>query len=181
MSIKSVLKICTLLFAFSLSQNTFAGPYWGIGVGSSSWDLKPVYGLFELKNGTTFDLLLGMRVGNFAYEGEITGSSHDWVGVSGATHNATNVILAGLGYLPVNQTFEFYGKFGFDFWKTTVDVGPYNFDGDNGVSLVLGAGVNMNFNPGFSLRAEYKRMNGLGDGVDEGDIAQTTLIAIIHF
>lgn len=181
MSIKAALKICALFFAFILSQNTFAGPYWGIGVGNSSWDLKPVFGTFDLKDGPTLDLLLGIRTGNFAYEGEFTFSSHDWVGVSGATHHAGNLILAGLGYLTINPAFELYGKLGIDFWKTTVDVGAYTFDGDTGTSLVLGFGANINISPTFNLRAEYKRMNGLGDGIDEGDIGQSTLIAVFKF
>jgi len=181
MSIKSVLKLCALLFAISLSQNSFAGPYWGIGVGNTNWTLKPLFGTFELKDGTTLDLLLGVRTGNFAYEGEFTFSSHDWVGVSGATHHAGNVILAGLGYLPINQTFEFYGKLGLDFWKTTVDFAGATYDGDTGMSLVLGLGANINITPTFNLRAEYKRMNDIGDGVDTGDIGQGTLIAVFKF
>lgn len=181
MSIKSILKICALLIAFTVSQSSFAGNYWAIGAGSTTWDIKPVYGLFEVKDGPTLDLLLGIRNGNFAFEGEFTFSSHDWVGVSNATHNAGNLIIAGLGFLPISQSFELYGKIGADYWKTTVDVGAYNFDGDSGVALVLGAGVNINITQGFSLRAEYKRMNGLGDGVDKGDIGQSTLLAVFKF
>lgn len=180
MSIKSVLKICALLSAFTLSQNTFAGSYWGIGGGTSSWDIKPLFGSYEVKDGATFDALLGVRTGNFGYEGEITYSRHDWVGVSNATHNATNLILAGLGYLPLSQSFELYGKLGVDFWGTSVDFGGYNFEGDHGTSLVIGGGMNLNLSQSFSLRVEYKQMSGLGDGVDKGDISQTTVLAVFN-
>jgi len=181
MSIKSILKICALVIAFTASQSAFAGSYWGLGAGTTTWDIKPLFGAFEVKDGPTLDLLMGVRNGNFAFEGEFTYSAHDWVGVSNATHNASNLILAGLGFLPINQTFELYGKIGVDFWRTTVDFGGYNFDGDNSTALVVGAGVNININPSFSLRAEYKRVNGLGDGVDKGDIGQSTLIAVFNF
>lgn len=178
MSVKLLCRAAALLLAFILSQNTFAGSYWGIGGGVSSWSLKPYFGTYELQNGPTLDAVLGLRSGNLGYEGEITFSTHDWVGYSSARHNAANLILAGIGYLPVNPGFEFYGKLGMDYWHTTVDVGAYNFDGDTGFSLVIGGGVKMNINQGMSLRLEYKHMNDLGDGIDKGDINQTTLLVM---
>ena len=78
----------------------------------------------------------------------------------------------------MNSGFEFYGKIGLDYWHTSVDYAGVNYDGDTGMSLVLGGGLNLNINPGFSLRVEYKRMSDLGDGVDKGDIGQTTLLAV---
>lgn len=178
MYFKSLLRLGALFFAITLSQNTFAGSYWGIGAGVSTWDLKPVYGTFDLENGPTLDLVMGLRNGNLGYEGEISFSSHNWVGYSSAKHNAANLILAGIGYLPISPGFELYGKLGMDYWHTTVDVGAYNFDGDTGFSLVAGGGIKMNVAPNINLRLEYKRMNDLSDGVDKGDIGQTTLLVI---
>jgi hypothetical protein len=181
MQTKSILKICAALIALTLSQSSFAGGYWAIGGGTTSWNIKPVYGTFEVENGPTFDILLGLRKGNFAFEGEFTYSSHDWVGVSNATHNVGNLIFAGLGFLPIGQTFEIYGKLGVDFWKTTVDFGGANYDGDNSAAFIAGVGVNIKFTPTFNLRAEYKAVNGVGDGVDEGNLGQTTILAVFNF
>lgn len=181
MQFKSVVKIGVAFLAIAFSQYSFAGGYWAIGGGVSSWDIKPLFGSVEVKNGPTLDILLGSRTGNFAFEGEFTFSSHDWVGYSNATHNAGNLIIAGVGFVPVSPNFEFYGKLGLDYWRTTVDYGGYNYDGDTGLSLVLGAGMKMIINQGFDLRFEYKRMNGLGDGVDKGDIGQATVLAQFNF
>jgi Outer membrane protein beta-barrel domain len=181
---KSILKISATLLILMLSTNTFAGGYWAIGGGTTSWDLKPAsfLGAFELENGATIDMLIGSRQGNMAFEGEFTFSSHDWVDSGGdLTHNALNLIIAGLGYLPINETFELYGKIGLDFWSTTVDVTDTNYEGDDGMTIVLGGGANLNLSESFGLRLEYKMMGGIGDGLDEGDISQTTLMAVFKF
>jgi len=180
---KSVLKICAALIVFGCSQTAFAQMYWGIGGGSSSWDIKPTDGIYryEVKDGPTLDALIGSRVGQFAFEGELTYSTHDWRGASYGTHKAANLIAAGLGFLSLSPTFELYGKLGLDFWSTTVDYYGLSYDGTTGMSAVVGVGMNFNISPTFSLRAEYKRMNGLGDGLDKGDLAQGTVLAIFHY
>jgi len=175
MRTKSVLTSFVFVFAIMLSPNVFAGSYWGIGLGSSSWDLKPLLGAYELKDGPTLDVFFGVRNGNFGFEGELTASSHDWVGFSAATHHAANLIIAGIGYLPVGQSVDLYGKLGFDYWATSVDYFGYNYDGDRGISLVYGVGVQAAMTPTMSLRFEYKMMNDIGDGLDKGDLSQATL------
>ena len=62
MSIKSILKICALVIAFTASQSAFAGSYWGLGAGTTTWDIKPLFGAFEVKDGPTLDLLMGVNV-----------------------------------------------------------------------------------------------------------------------
>ena len=181
MQTKSIVKICAALIAVTLSQSSFAGNYWAIGGGSTSWDIKPVFGTYEVKDGPTLDILLGTRSGNFAFEGEFTFSSHDWVGVNNATHNVGNLIFAGLGFLPIGQTFELYAKVGVDFWRTTVDFAGSNYDGDNSTAFIAGVGVNIKFTETFNLRAEYKTVSGVGDGIDEGNLGQTTILAVFNF
>ena len=180
MLFKSILRMAAVFAAVSLSQNTFAGSYWGIGLGSSSWTLKPLHGAYELDNGATLDLVFGRKSGHLGFEGEFTFSSHDWKNYYGsATHNVGNLILAGMAYLPLGQSFELYGKIGADLWRTTVDYSGTTYDGDNGFSAVVGAGVNINITRTTGLRLEYKQMNGLGDGVDKGDIKQGTALVIL--
>ena len=181
MKTKSILKIGVTFLALTFCQTSFAEGYFGIGAGTASWDIKPLFGAFEVDNGTTIDILIGTRGGNLGFEGELTYSEHDWKGTSAATHNATNLILAGLGFLPISSSFELYGKVGMDLWTTSVDFLGYNYEGDDGVSLVLGAGVIVNITDTFGFRVEYKTMSGLGDGIDEGDMSQTTLLAVFKF
>jgi len=188
MSAKYFLKICTILIAFGCSQTAFAGLYWGIGGGSSSWDIKPTdtsYNTYEVKDGPTFDVLVGNRVGQFAFEGELTYSTHDliWGGPYDVTYKAANLMIAGLGFLSLSPAFELYGKLGMDFWSTRVDYyySYGGYDDTTGMSAVVGVGMNFNISPGVSLRAEYKRMNGLGDGFDKGDMSQATVMAVFHY
>jgi opacity protein-like surface antigen len=178
MHIKSILKIGISLMAISLSQNSLAESYWGIGAGVTTWNLKPLNGAVELDNGFTLDGLLGLRSGNLAMEGEFTISVNDWQNYSDYYHTASNLIFAGVGFLPLSETIELYGKVGADFWRTTVHYQGSNYDGDNGVAFVVGAGARMKLTESFSLRLEYKQVNGLSDGLDEGNIGQTTLLAV---
>jgi len=175
MQVRNVLGALVFILAGLLSTNAAAGTYWGIGLGSASWDLRPVFGTYELKDGPTLDAFFGVRTGNFGYEGELTFSSHDWVGYPAATHHAANFIFAGMGYIPVGQTIDIYGKLGFDYWHTTVDYYGGTFDGDSGISLVYGIGLSVGLSPTMDMRFEYKRMNDLGDGIDKGDMSQATL------
>jgi len=174
MQVRNILGGFVLVFAFLLSTNAAAGTYWGIGIGKASWSLQSYLSSYELKDGPVLDVFFGMRSGNFGFEGELTASSHDWVDAP-ATHHAANAIIAAMGYLPVSQTVDFYGKLGFDFWHTTVDYAGYNYDGDSGLSLVYGVGLNFGLSPTMGMRLEYKMMNDLGDGVDKGDMSQATL------
>ena len=175
MRVKSILAILIIVPAFLFSSSSFAGSYWGIGLGTASWTLVPVYSSYQLKDGPVLDLFFGYRNGPFGYEGELTASSHDWADDPNATHHAANAIIAAMGYLPIAQNFDLYGKLGFDYWHTTVDYYGGTFDGDSGISLLYGVGMNIGLSRTMGMRIEYKQMNGLGDGIDKGDMSQTTL------
>lgn len=171
MKYKSIVKISFIVALLTLSQSSFAETYWGLGLGSTTWTLKPLHGAYELENGTTLDAVWGLRVKDLGLEGELSVSAHDWKTTSfSARHKLTNLLVSGIGYLPINQTFDVYGKLGIDFWSTTVDYFGTTYAGDHSFALALGAGINVNVAERVAIRAEYKKFNGIGDGVDKGDV-----------
>jgi len=176
---KSKLFLVLAFFSGTLfiNQNASAdGMYWGGGVGTASWDLKPLNGIFELEDGTAINLFWGTRLQNFGGEMSFAFSSHDWKGSGGqATHNAGNLILAGLGYLPLSQTADVYGKIGVNLWHTTVDFLGAKYDGDDGVGIAAGFGLNVLVSPNLALRLQYDYLPGLGDRLDEGDVTMMTV------
>lgn len=180
MLLKNLLAVLIFVPAILCSSSAFAGSYWGIGLGSASWNLVPYYSAYELKNGPAIDAFFGLRNGPFGIEGELTASSHDWVDFPSATHHDANLIIAGMGYLPIGQYFDLYGKLGFDYWHTTVDFLGGTFDGDSGISLLYGVGMNFGLSPTMGLRLEYKQMNDIGDGLDKGDLSVTTLSLVFR-
>lgn len=180
MHIKSILKIGVSLIAFALSQTSFAEGYWGVGGGLTSWNITPQSGAYDLQNGPTLDALLGLRSTHFAIEGEFSFSIHDWSSNSDNYDSVGNFIVAGLAILPLGQTFEIYAKAGADYWSTNIHANGSTYDGDSGTAFVGGVGARMALNDIASLRLEYKQVNGISDGLDEGNIGQTTLLVIIR-
>lgn len=156
--------------------------YFGFGLGSASWDLKPLNGSFELEDGTAFRAFMGQRSGNVGFEGEVAISSHDWKNSGGqATHNAFHLIISGIGFQEISSSIDLYGKVGLNLWSTDVDFLGANFEGEGGVDIALAAGIDFAVSKKVHLRAEYQILQGLEDGVDEGDINQFTVNAVINY
>jgi hypothetical protein len=162
--------------AILLSSNSaLAAGYIGLGFGKASWDIKPLE-IFEVDDGTPIRIFGGSRTGKLAFEMEFSLSEHDWTGSGGIiTHNADHLIFSGLGFLPLSDAFELYGKIGLNLWSTTVDVDGTEFEGDDGIDLAFGAGFNINAGQHFIIRLEGQYLPGIGDGLDEGDITQFTV------
>jgi hypothetical protein len=177
---KSMLRIGATLFALMLSQTSIAEGYWGAGGGLTSWNITPQSGLYDLQTGPTVDAVLGLRSTHFAIEGEISASIHDWSSNSDNYDSIANIIVAGLAILPIGQSFEVYAKAGADYWSTNIHANGTSYDGDSGTAFVGGVGARMVLNDIASLRLEYKQVNGISDGLDDGNIGQTTLMVIIR-
>lgn len=179
---KGLLGLIGLLLIFGSNLVFAEGLYFGAGLGNASWDLKPLYGSFELEDSTPFRLFLGSKTGVIGGEMEVDFSAHDWVGSGGqATHNASSLIFSGLYYIPIANGFDLYGKAGINIWHTTVDFVGVNYDGDDGIDIAAGFGLNFTMTPNFLLRIEYQYLPGLGDGVDKGDISQFTVNAAYSY
>ena len=179
--LKQLLLGSWLLSAALITGSANAGNYWGLGLGNAAYDLK-VLGVVPLKDGTAVKFLWGNRNENIGMEAEFSFSSHDWEGAGGlATHNVGNLVFSGIGYFPVGSGFDVYGKAGLNLWSTTVDLVGTNYDGDSGVGLALGAGLDFATTDRFHLRLEYQMFNGIGDTIDEGDITQVTLSGTYYY
>lgn len=90
--------------------------------------------------------------------------------------------LAGVGYVPVAPRTELLGKVGAAFWKQngskTVAEDPSldTTSTNSGVSVLLGAGAQVELNPNFSLRGEYERV--LSTAADTSYEADASLLSI---
>lgn len=170
-----------VLVAMLVTSSAAAGSYWGAGVGNASYDLK-VLGVVSLEDGTPIRFFGGNRTGDFGMEIEYSFSEHDWSGAGGlATHNVGSLIFSGVAYHTLSEGFDLYGKAGLNLWNTTVDLVGTNYDGDNGVGLALGFGLDITATEQFHIRLEYQMLNGIGDSIDEGDVTQMTVNGAYFF
>ncbi|MBL1275043.1 MAG: porin family protein [Ectothiorhodospiraceae bacterium] len=165
-----------------MSDHVMAGNYWGAGLGNASFDLQPLGGAFDLEDGTAIKVFAGNRKGDFGVDFEVSLSEHDWKGSNGfATHNAASLIISGVAYHPLTDIVDLYGKVGLNAWTTTVDFIGTSYEGDNGIGLALGAGIEIAVSDKFHFRAEYQMLNGLEDGIDSGDISQVTFSGVYYY
>ena len=171
-----------LLACLSISASpVFADGYWGIGVGNASLDLKPVFGTEELEDAAMLKVILGNRTGNFALEMDIAAGSFDWVGSTYNSHTVAVVSGAMIGFWSINETLEFFAKFGVNTSSTSVDYLGSLYEGDSGFGITYGAGVMINFSNSFALRGEYQGITGIDDGVDSGYIEWFSVQAVFGF
>ena len=161
-----------------LSHSVIAAGYWGIGVGEASIDLKPFFGTQELEDSPMLKVFLGSRVDDHAFEVDISAGNFDWVNSNVNSHNIVNVSGNVLGFIPMNDTFELFGKIGINLSSTTVEFLGSLYEGDSGIGLSYGGGLLVNVTESFSLRAEYQGLTGIDDGVDSGSIDWVSLQAV---
>ena len=170
-----ILKLIMTLSLVIVSMNANAEKYWGLGAGSSSFDLN-VLGVVPLKDATAIQIFMGGRNGNVGYEFDFSTADYDWEGFDNiASHSVTNLVMSGIGYLPVSNGFDVYGKVGINFWSTDVEIESVTLEGDDGIDLTYGAGLNFAATDSLKLRLEYQVLTGLSDGIDSGDISQLML------
>jgi hypothetical protein len=172
----------TLILVSTFTSNqALAENYWGIGLGNSSFDIKPLYGSDEVDDAIDLKFVVGSRTSSTGYEMDLSFASYDWTHTSDATHNAFNLVFTGIGYLPVSESVDLYGKIGLNLWSTTVDYAGTLYEGDNGIGISFGGGIDFQVTDDTHFRLEYQQLNGIGDGIDEGDISNVTLTAVFDY
>jgi len=165
----------------SLSSPATAS-YFGLGVGSAQYDIRPLLGTERVEEGAPFTLFVGNRGRNLGFELGLSGSQFDWKNYGGqASHHVSSAVFAGIAYTPMNPIVSLYGKLGLNFWSTTVDYLGSEYNGDDGVSPALGAGMDIAFAPSISFRFEYLYTLDVGDGVDKGNISMFTASGVFYF
>ena len=75
----------------------------------------------------------------------------------------------------MSETVDVYGKVGVNLWHTTVDLLGTKYDGDDGVGIAAGFGLNVSVSPYLVLRLQYDYLPGIGDSIDEGDLTMMTV------
>lgn len=174
-------------FMFTACGTASASTYIGGGLGTATWDLKvtPLPSApapYELEDGVAIRMFAGMRQDYIGGEVELSFSSHDWdTTVENGTHNVAHIVFSGVGYLPILSVFELYGKIGFNMWGTTVDWRGGIYDGENGIDLAYGFGLNINITESIMIRLEHQSLPGMSDGIDSGDIEQNTVNFALGF
>ncbi len=177
-SSKSVFCIAVLLALFSVEAN--AQSYFGFGAGDSSWDITD-NGLFELEDSTAFNFFSGAKNDRSGYEFKFSFAEYDWEGGTDASHSATNLVFSGLYFVPMSERLEFFGKLGLNLWSTDVEFLGVDFEGDDGIGIAYGLGLDFTVTESVFLRAEYEVFPGLEDGVDDGDVDQVMFNIVFSY
>lgn len=170
-----VIKFCVAILLSTCALNANAEVYWGAGFGNSSFDLKPG-GVVDLEDSTTIRFFGGSRSGNAGFEVEWNFAEYDWAGFGGrVTHDVSNLVISGVGYVQLVEGFDLYGKIGINIWSVDVKVSGTVIAGDNGAGMAYGGGLDISAIDNLHFRIEYQIFPKLNDSVFEGDISQLML------
>lgn len=173
---KALAAFFTLILSIS-GTNVMAQSYWGLGAGSSSFDLMPL-GIETLEDGTAIRFVMGdTRSG---YEMDISIADYDWATVPESEHTTFNLIFSGVKYVPINENFSVFGKIGLNLWSADVTLLGTEYEGDSGINVAASAGLDIAVSKNFHISAEYQVLPGLGDGLDEGDVSQLLFNVIFY-
>lgn len=158
-----------LLSVCALNANA-GGGYWGGALGSSSYDV--VDG--ELDDGTALRIFAGTKTDGLGFEVEFSFADYA-IPTTGIDVTATNLIFSGIGYVPVANGADLYGKLGVNKWSTELTDGTQTADLEDGIGLAMGVGVNIVASERLNFRIEYQILSRIEieDGFD-GDITQLT-------
>jgi len=169
----------TLLLFVSIDSNAEIYPYVGFSLGESSTDDDcgddsnlPEY--YECEGTATANKIFGgVRLNkNIAIEasymdmGKLTKTINN---ISRITAESKGTNLSLLGIIPASEFIEFFGKVGLLYWNTSTS-GSGIIDGsvdDNGTDISFGIGLSLG-NDRYAFRAEFERLNKLGDEYNPG-------------
>lgn len=101
--------------------------------------------------------------------------------------------IAGLGMLPISNSFSLFGKFGLVYWNMQYQATlndpippPYSesvSDSAHGLSPLFGIGAKFDFSEWFGIRAEYERYLDIGkkDKTGQFDIDLISVSGVVRF
>lgn len=178
---KLLATLCIILLSATSHSAMAKKSYWGAGVGPSSFSLKPFFETDETEDGTAIRLLFGKRNNNTSFELDFSFADYDWTYNPGNSHSVLNIVLSGVGYLPVSENFSLFGKVGVNIWSTTVDFLGETLDGDDGIGIAASGGIDFAASESFHITAEFQILPGLSDGIDDGDISQFLVNGVYYY
>jgi OOP family OmpA-OmpF porin len=135
--------------------------------------------------GKTFSL-----EGGYTYLGKANFTSITNLGAIGGSQqvNLANLDLVAKIPFAMEDKLSVLGRFGGYYWKTKSEMPNAVTRGnatvnDNGYDFKIGAGLQYQFTPTFSMRGEYERFNGVGNSQTSGDnkVNQWTVGAVLKF
>lgn len=131
----------------------------------------------------------GYRFSRFlAAEGGVTGIGDSTVENSSGSRTARqgDTRFLAVGYLPLNPSIELFGKAGIGLHTTRIR-GSGSYSGTTGPhttsNVIVGAGVQLNFNQRFSMRMQYESLGkAKSSDTDPGaDLSRLSVGAMFHF
>ena len=166
-------QILTTVALLSISSLAAAEGYIGGAFGSTDVDVS------GYDNSDTYKIYGGFPQGNLGIEGAyINFDGFDVQGTSGAEYvDGHGLEVSGVGFLPLGQTVELFGKLGILAWSLDANTLGSSFGSDDGTSFAYGAGLQFKPAEQLSLRLEYQ---GFQD-VSGGDLSSIMLGAAYHF
>jgi OOP family OmpA-OmpF porin len=119
---------------------------------------------FKLFGGYQFNQHFGVEMawvdlGKASYSGTFLGAP-----VTGGSVDTSGFNFSAVGTLPLNPSFELFGKLGIFFWdaKASDTTGGLPFSGkDDGTDVSFGIGASYNINRNFSVRAEWEQFEAV--------------------
>jgi OOP family OmpA-OmpF porin len=163
-------------FAFSApAAAQDAGWYIGAAYGMTSFDLDTT-GItnptvddsdsgFKIYGGFQFNKHLGAEVGYVdAGKATFSGSAIPSLGIGAFTGDVkvTAITFAGVGTLPLNESFALFGKLGLAAWDAKASASVAGFAGsadDSGTDLLYGVGARYNLNKNWGLVLEFEKVD----------------------
>lgn len=158
-----------------------AGFYAGLTLGSGKPGVTPTAAALNKNSSSIVGVLAGYQYNrNLAVEGQFTGlgKASD---VAGLSTKADAFSLSAVGLLPLNDSFELYGKLGLASAKTTSSAGATNLGATrNGLTYGIGAQYNVSRNIGVRLGwDQYGVATTTAAGVKSNANANVTTIAAV--
>lgn len=155
-----------LLAAPAMAQSIQSPAYYGtLGysqLDASDGDLGAVTGRFGAKLNP-----------NFGAEGEVSvgvrDDDYDFGGVPVTVEHEYDVAAYAVGYLPVTEQFELFGRVGYGTTQIKASTGGVSSTGD-GESVNYGAGANYFFDARNGVRGDWTRRDFTDDNGGEADV-----------
>lgn len=158
-------KMLVLLGLVSISIPALAddqGFYTGLNVGIGRPDINTPNGE-DKKSAVVSGVVLGYKFNQYlGVEGQYTGIGKVTDNVSGSAKGDA-LSLTAIGFLPMNDTLNLYGKLGVAATKTTVSSSLSPMSDANRTSVTYGLGGEYNFNKNIGMRLGWDHYNAAVD------------------
>jgi len=160
----------TLLFSSFIVAATFSsavfaedqGFYAGVNLGIGKPNINTTNGL-DKSSSAVGGIFLGYKVNkNIGVEAQYTGIGKVTDRING-TAKADAASLAVIGFLPLNDEFNLYGKLGIAATKTTVSTSLAPMNDATRVGITYGLGGEYNFNKSIGMRLGWDHYNAAVD------------------